>query len=178
MKEFIRKRIVSLKRKPQMIALVVLALGFVYYSFNLTHVSDTTAKIQGAGMGLCGFVTMLFSVLSLVCFLNAFPHRKPVNVPMLALMFAMIGIIIFCDTHYAGRVTAAITRANNPINPADFPYISAVQTMLIVHRVILMLAAALVVLMPVYSKLLKKIRTSVEVEENENMGEIDLSAED
>ena len=49
-KEFIRKRIVSLKRKPQMIALFVFAIAFVYYSLNLTKISNTTAKIQGTGM--------------------------------------------------------------------------------------------------------------------------------
>ena len=43
MKEFFRKRMVALKRKPQMIALVVLGIAFVYYSLNLTHVSNTTA---------------------------------------------------------------------------------------------------------------------------------------
>ena len=30
MKEFVRKRLVDLKRKPQTIALVVLAIGFLY----------------------------------------------------------------------------------------------------------------------------------------------------
>ncbi len=178
LKESIRKSIVSLKRKPQTIPLLALLLGFVYYSFNLTHVSDTTAKIQGTGMGLCGFVTMLLSVLSMVCFLNAFPHRKKVNVPMLVLMFLMTGIIIFCDFYYADRVLLAITRETNPIDVAANPYIPAVLSMLNVHKGILIATVLLVVLMPVYSKLLRKIRTSVEVEANENMGEIDISSED
>ncbi len=51
-KEFFRKKIVTLKRKPQMIPLLVLAVGFLVYSLNLTHVSDTTAKIQLAGLGM------------------------------------------------------------------------------------------------------------------------------
>ena len=50
MKEFIRKTIVSLKRKPQTIPLLVLALAFLVYSLNLTHISDTTAKIQLSGI--------------------------------------------------------------------------------------------------------------------------------
>ena len=100
LKEFIRKRLVSLKRKPDMIALLVLGVAFVYYSLNLTNVSDTTAKIQGPGMGLSGFVTMLFSVLALVCCLNAFPRRKPTNIPMLALMTVMLGAIVYCDIYY------------------------------------------------------------------------------
>ena len=72
LREFIRKRIVSLKRKPQTIALLVFVVAFVYSSLNLTKVSNTTAKIQGTGMGLAGFATMLFSSLSIVCSLNAF----------------------------------------------------------------------------------------------------------
>ena len=59
--EFFRKWMVALKRKPQMIALTVLAAAFVYYSLNLTQVSNTTAKIYGNGMGLASFATMLFS---------------------------------------------------------------------------------------------------------------------
>ncbi len=178
MKEFLRKFIVSLKRKPQTIGLVALVIAFLYYSLNLTNVSDTTAKIQGAGMGLCGFVTMLFSVLAMVCYLNAFPHRKKVNVPMLALMFVMVGVVIFCDYYYGTCVTAAVTREINPIDIKMNAYIPVVQTVLTVHMVILVAALALVVLMPVYAKALRKINTSVEVEANENMGAIDISGED
>lgn len=84
-----------------MIPLVVLIIAFLQYSLNLTHISDTTAKIQGAGMGLCGFCTMLFSMLSLMCFLNAFPRRKKPVIPMIALMVLMFGLIFFCDWRYA-----------------------------------------------------------------------------
>jgi len=175
MKEFIRKKLVSLKRKPDMIALAVLAVAFIYYSFNLTHVSDTTAKIQGVGMGLSGFVTMLFSVLALVCCLNAFPRRKPVNIPMLVLMFLMLGAIIFCDVYYGMRITEALTRENNPIVlGADNNYIAIVQSMLKVHMGIVIAGGVLVALLPVYKPLIRKINTSVEVAANENMGELEL----
>lgn len=179
MKEFFRKRMVGLKRKPQTIALVVFAAAFVYYSLNLTKISNTTAKIQGQGMGLAGFVTMLFSILSLVCFLNAFPHRKKVNIPMLVLMFAMTGAIIYCDIYYGGRITAAVTRPNNPISPTGSnSYIADAASMLKVHQIILIIGATLTALLPVYKPLLKKINTSIEVEANEQMGEIDISGED
>lgn len=108
-KEFFRKRIVALKRKPQMVALVALAIAFVYFSFNLTHVSNTTANINYPGMGLSAFVIMLFSVLSMVCFLNAFPRRKKVNLPMLVLMFAMIVGVLGCSFYYEGLIAEKIT---------------------------------------------------------------------
>ena len=178
MKEFIRKTIVSLKRKPQTIPLLVLAAAFLVYSLNLTHISDTTAKIQLAGMGLSGFCTMLFSLLSFVCFINAYPHRKKTNIPMLALMFLMLGILIFCDTYYAGRIMQAITRADHPIVvDANTIYISKAYDMLMVHRVIVAAGALLTLMVPVLRKLLRRIDTSLPAEESVEMEAITLSEE-
>ena len=177
--EFIRKRLVALKRKPQTIALLAFGLAFLYYSLNLTKISDTTAYINLPGMGLSGFATMLFSILMLVCFMNAFPHRKKVNVPMLCLMFIMVGIIVFCGVYYQGRITEALTREVNPITvSADKGYINSAMRMLTVHRIILILGVALVALLPVYSKALRKINTNVDVADNGSMGAIDISGED
>ena len=178
MKEFIRKTIVSLKRKPQTIPLLVLAAAFLVYSLNLTHISDTTAKIQLAGMGLSGFCTMLFSLLSFVCFINAYPHRKKTNLPMLALMFLMLGILIFCDTYYAGLIMQAITRADHPIVvDANTIYISKAYDMLMVHRVIVAAGALLTLMVPVLRKLLRRIDTSLPAEESVEMEAITLSEE-
>lgn len=178
LKEMIRKFLVALKRRPQMIALAALVIAFLEYSLNLTVISDTTAKIQGTGMGLCGFATMLFSMLSMVCFGNAFPHRKKVNVPMLVLMFAMIGIVIFADVTYLNAIYAAVMRADNPIKVTmNTVYIAYAEYYLNMHIIILCVAVALIVLLPVYSKWIRKIKTSVEVEGNAEMGAIDISGE-
>ena len=177
--EFFRKWMVALKRKPQMIALVVLAAAFVYYSFNLTQISNTIAKIYGNGMGLAEFATMLLSMLGLLCFLNAFPHRKKTNIPMLVLMFVMVGIVFYCDIYYGGRISDALTRAENPIVlDSTNTYIANSQNVLEVHKILLIVAAALTALLPVYKPLIKRINTSVEVAENEEMGSIDISGED
>ncbi len=177
--EFLRKWLVSLKRKPHMIALAVLAVAFVYYSLNLTQISNTTAKIYGSGMGLAEFATMLLSMLSLVCFMNAFPHRKKTNIPMLVLMFIMSGIVIYCDFFYGGRITEAVTRADNPISAEGANiYITNARNMLHVHTILLIAGVALTALLPVYRPLIRKINTSVAVEGNEQMGTIDISGED
>ena len=144
LKEFFRKRIVALKRKPQMIPMVVLGIAFVLYSFNLTNISDTTARINFKGMGLTEFCTMLFSLLSFVCFINAYPHRKKTNVPMLVIMFVMLGIIVYCDTHYLGGITRALTRPENPIAiDAGTAYIGKARDVLNTHRIIIALGAVL-----------------------------------
>ncbi len=173
--KYIRKGIVSLKRSPSTIPLVMMAITFLFYSLNLTDVSDTTAKIQGKGMGLCQFCIMLFSLLSLVCMLNAFPRRKKPNIPMIVIMFVMFGINIYCDIHYSNMIFAAITRPENPIVITDeLSYIAYANNMLQTHMVLTIVCAALVVLMPVYSKLIRKINTSVELEDNGDMAVIDI----
>lgn len=175
-KEFVRKSLVSLKRNPSIIPLVMLLASFVLYSFNLTDVSNTTAKIQGAGMGLAQFCIMLLSLLSIVCLLNAFPRRKKANVPMIVLMFVMFGIIFYCDIHYSNAIVAALNRAESPIVlDKSTEYIENAYYMLGTHEILLGVTAALVALLPVYSKLLKKINTSVTVEDNGAMDEIELN---
>ena len=178
MKEFFRKRMVTLKRRTHLIPLAILAIAFIYYSLNLTAVSNTTNLINGPHMGLAEFATMLFSVLGLVCFANAFPHRKKVNVFMLALMVLMVALVVFCDTYYMGRITFAISKADNPINPTGRnAFVTSALNMLKTHRVILIVSLALTALLPVYTPLLKKINTNVNVEDSGNMDSIDISEE-
>lgn len=173
--ESLRKIVVSLKRQPSIIPMVMLAIAFVYYSLNLTKMSNTTALVYGAGMGLCQFVIMLFTVLALVCMLNAFPKRKKANIPMVALMFGMLAINIYCAFHYRGRVFYAVTREVSPIDTVRNPFIVEAYDMLMVYIILVGITAALVALMPLYSKLLKKINTSVDIEYSDEMGEIEIN---
>ena len=177
-KERWRKFLVALKRRPQMIPLTVFVVAFLFYSLNLMYISDTTARIQGNGMGLAGFVTMLFSMLSFVCFLNAFPYRKKPNIPMVVLMYAMVGIVCAADLYYNSAIWAAITRADNPIKVTEqTSYIAFAEYYLRIHVIILLVGVVLTLLLPVYSKWLRKIKTSVDVGDNGNMGAIDISSE-
>ena len=177
-KEFIRKRVVSLKRKPQTIPLIAMLWCFLWYSFHLSVVSNTTAKINGPGMGLYGFITMLFSMLSLVCFLNAFPHRKKVNKPMLILMFLMVAAIIFCDVMYRTIILRAVTPSDANPNPIEVTqstiYILKSFNMLQLHIIFLCIACALTALLPLYAPLIKKIKTSVAVESYGKMEAIEI----
>lgn len=176
MPEFFRKIIVALKRRPQTIPLIALLVAFLLYTLNLTHVSHTTSRIQGPGMGLYGFITMLLSMLSFVCFMNAFPHRKKVNVPMLVLMFVMFAAVIYSDIQYRGLIHTALTRAENPI--AEEVYITKTFNMLRSHIIALLVSSGLIALLPVYGKWLKSINTSIGVEDNGKLDEIDISGED
>ena len=178
-REFCRKRLVGLKRKPQIIPMLVLVIAYLYYSLNLSQIANTTALINGPHMGLAEFATMLFSALGLVSFLNSFPHRKKANVPMLVLTFVMIGILIYCDIYYGGRITAAITREESPISPTGKnAFVAVAQGVVNTHMILVIIGAALLALLPAYSPLIRKINTNIDVAGNSEMGAIDISGED
>ncbi|MDO4197598.1 MAG: hypothetical protein Q4D13_01245 [Erysipelotrichaceae bacterium] len=167
-----RKFIVSLKKRPHNIALVMMAITFIVYSFNLTKISNTTAIVNKQPMGLCSFVTMLFSMLAFVCFLNAYPKRQPVNVPMMLLMYLMQILVIVADVIYIGKIneglqTIQITSARICIPQA--------KTMLIIHIVLSVISVITIALIPTMGKMLSKIDTSVEIAGNDDVGNIELS---
>lgn len=174
-KEGFRKFIVSVKRNTPRIPLCAFLVSFIYYSFNLSYISNTTAKIQGPGMGLYGFITMLFSMLALVAFINAFPHRKNVNKPMLILMIALVALVIFADVQYRNLIYAAVFDPVNPIEvTANTAYIAVADHILSIHVVLLVISLVLTALLPVYSKLLKKINTNIDVDGYGKMEAIEI----
>ena len=177
--EFVRKMLVSLKKNPQLVPLFALTVSFLVYSLNLTSISNTTAKIYGAHMGLCAFIAMLLSILSYVCMFSAYPKRQKPNKLMITLMLVMYTVIIFADGYYFMRIQAALTRAQSPIKITKATaYISTAKVVLILHIVTVVITMACVVLEPVFAKLLKKINTSVEIEATKEIAEIDISNED
>ena len=179
LREFCRKRLVGLKRKPQIIAMLVLAVAYLYYSLNLSQIANTTALINGPHMGLAEFATMLFSALGLVTFLNSFPHRKKTNIPMLVLTFVMIGILLYCDYYYGNRITIAITREESPISPTGKnAFVAVAQNVVRVHTVLVIIGAGLLALLPAYAPLIRRINTNIEVAGNADMNAIDISGED
>ena len=178
-KEIVRKALVSLKRSPQNISLVFLVVAFLVYSLNLSPIANTTAKINGANMGQCEFVAMLFSILAFVVFLRTFPKRKPAKKLMLGLLFGMLALLVFVDSVYLMRIVTALTRSENPIIVDEkTTYITVSQTIVTLHIVFVGITAFLLALLPLYSKAIRKINTSIEVEGNENMDAIDISDEE
>lgn len=179
MKEMIRKFLVSLKKNPQVIPLLAHTVAFCLYSLNLTAISNTTAKIYGAHMGLCSFATMLLSILAYVCLFSAYPKRQKPNWIMIAMVLVMYAIIVFADNFYADRIWAAVKREESPIAITEATmYINDAWKLMSTHITATIISAVLIVTEPIYAKLLKKINTSVEVEDNGNLGAIELSDEE
>ena len=177
-REFFRKSMVSLKRSPQNIPLAALLAAFFIYSLNLSSIADTTARINGANMGQCEFAAMLFSILAFVVFLRTFQRRKPTNKVMLGLLFIMLALLVGVDAVYISRIVDATTREENKIVvDASSAYITSAQTIVTLHVVFVGITALLLILLPVYSKAIRKINTSIEVEGNGSMAAIDITGD-
>lgn len=172
-KERVRKFLVSLKRSPQNIAMVALAVAFLVYSLNLTAISNTTARINSPNMGQCEFAAMLFSILAFVCFLRAFPKRQKVNKIMLILLVLMLIGLVGVDCVYLLRVAPALAEVNT-----ETAYIAVANNTIIAHIISIGVCLVLLATLPVYGKLLKKINTSIDVEGNGKMAALDISDED
>ncbi len=179
LKEFVRKFIVSLKKNPSVIPFAMLIISFLVFSLNLTAISNTTAKIQGIGMGLCEFCSMLFSILSMICLLNAFPKRQKPNISMIVIMLTFFAIIIAADAIYCFKLYNGVYVDADKITITMKNYfIVEAQNALIVHIVLMVLTTVSVILEPLIAKLLRRVNTSVAIEENAKIEAIDISDED
>lgn len=188
LKERARKFMVALKRNPQLIPMVALLVSFIILSFNLTDISNTTATLNKRWMGLFAFISMLFSLLSMVCLLNAFPKRKKPNIPVIILLLIMFAGIIAVDILYYNAIGEAICSCNlsecicegdNLIKITEKNYfIIDAQYTMIYHVISMAITFILVVFEPLFAILLKKVNTSIDIEDNGEVGEIDISDED
>ena len=142
-------------------------------------IANTTAKINGANMGQCEFVAMLFSILAFVVFLRAFPKRKKAKKVMLGLLGGMLALLVFVDIVYISRIVTAMTREENRIVIDEKSmYITTAQNVVTLHVIFIGITALLLITLPLYSKAIKKIKTSIDVEGNENMAAIDIDDDD
>ena len=171
-KEFFRKSIVTLKKNPSLIPLAMLLVSFLVFSLNLSDISNTTARIQGQGMGLSEFVSMLLSILSMICLLNAFPKRKKPNWIMVIIAIAFCGIIIGADVIYLNCIASS-----SIVVTQKTKFILAAKNVMTTHIVLTAITAVTIVLEPLFAKLLKKINTTVELEET-NVASIELADEE
>lgn len=174
-KEWLRKKIVSLKRSPQMIALVFLLASTVFFMLGLYVISQAVYKVFSESTtkatGICTFITTLLSLLVLVSFLNAFPKRKKPNIMFIVLVYLMIAGMIVCDIVYYVQMSNCLATSTGE----NYRLVNAAQPFAIVHIVLLGISAIVFALLPVYSKLINKIDTSVKLESaTENMKQIDI----
>ena len=186
-KEFVRKFFVTLKRNPHNIALFMMLVTFVFYSLNMTYISFTSIYANKQNMGQCQFVAMLLGILALVSFLRAFPRREKPSIAMIAITVVMLIASTAAEFLYATRINQYLNdTANPPQGMRDDAgeltergkNIYTAQAVVSTHIILLIVCIGLIVLLPVYSKLIKKINTSIDVAGNENMAAIDMAEDE
>lgn len=177
-KEWFRKKVVALKVKPQLIPLLVLVVTTIVFMLSLhgfsQAIKETFSEKTTKATGICIFITTLLSLLVLVSFLNAFPKRKKPNIFFIVLVFVMIAAMLACDIVYFVQMSNCIKD-----KPVLEPEIQPGQPYILAHIVLLGVSAIVLALLPVYSKLIKKIDTSIKLDSaTEHMnGNIDIEEE-
>lgn len=172
-KEWGRKQIVNLKRRPSNIAFFFLAVTSLIYVFSLGTLSQSVYdKTTGNWIGLATFVCMLFSVLSLVLYMNAFPKRKKMKIVPIVLCALSMALMAFMDIMF--YIEFKDLTANDVLMRK--PYWDTTFNILITHVVFLCITGILMATMPLYKAALMKINTRKEVESTVNTmsGPIDL----
>ena len=183
MKEFFRKKLVGLKRNPQVIALLFLIIACAIFTFNLGAHSNTSvsnysetfttewAKTeQGQQMGgvvpalyripgLYVFVLTLFSILSVISYLSVYKRGK-LSVAMLVVTFAMLVVMCVCDFMYVQAISFyAGSYGSKKLADVQPSIINAY-----IHMVANIVAMIFMAAVPLMRKLLNLIDTSVEDE--------------
>ena len=98
---------------------------------------------------------------------------------MLGLSVAMSVLVLVSNILYQGCITKGITDHPQHITTGKFAEnILAASSALKWHLGFLIAGLVLLALLPLYSWLLKKINTSIEIEYSEDVGEIELSSEE
>lgn len=186
LKERGRKFIVKLKRRPMNIGLFVLAISTIVILCSLGSISQLGLEngYQNEMQGLCIFVVVLFGILVLLLYMNAFPKRskKPKWV-MYALTIVFMVVIIGIDLYLF--IIWGINRTkdlsgkvpNAYLNRINSFYFDAVNSVL-AHAILVGISLVLMVLSPVIGKLLNKINTKVNLEESQLKNEIEVEEED
>ncbi|MDD4212138.1 MAG: hypothetical protein PHY42_01920 [Bacilli bacterium] len=175
--EWLRKRIVMLKRQPNYIPLIMLCITCLVFNLRLTSFSNTIALINEPGMGFCNFVVVLCSFLSIITYILAYPRREKPKTVSIILVYAMLVISIGCQIlfHYFIRYGTVLKPNPIEITPAR-SFVNVCSTMCIVHIVLLCICILLLALKPLYHKALLKIDTSIAIEETK-IDKIDISDE-
>ena len=176
-KEWARKQMVTLKRKPQRIPLLfisIVSIIWLFWLFTFSRTASRFSTIDYAGLSI--FVNTMLSIVIIFLFLNAFPKRKKPNIALVVLIFVFMVAMIAMDVLYYYEVHKFIyiDKGVNEAGLASAPYALKSLTYAIAHIVLQGLSIIIFALFPVYKKLLLKVNTAKEVEGNDINETIDM----
>lgn len=184
-KEYCRKTVVKLKRRPMNIAFLVL---IVSTAINLCYLGNYSqiGRINQFGdkmRGLCVFVNQLFCILVLLLFMNSFPKRsKKPKIVQLVLTFVFMGVMIGLDaylyTTWTSEASKAYALEQEVASPGYYDVYDGAVTGALVHMIFVCIAAVLTATYPLYGKLINMINTRKDIGASQLKEEIDTSEEE
>ena len=179
-KEWFRKLTVKLKRKTQIIPLIVILVTSMIYLCSIGTYSQVVQSNDGIkNLGISMFVNTLLSILVLVVFLNAFPKRKKPNIVYIVAVFVVLAVIIGMDLLFYMNTMNHMKdyHITDAILKAVYPEVLKAYKLLIVHMIFVGISIVVFALLPLYKKAINKINTRKNLEENVLSESIDTSAE-
>ena len=112
-KEWFRKLTVKLKRKTQLIPLVLTLITSFVFLCMIGTFSQMVQKNSGvSSLGICMFVATLASILILPIFLNAFPKNKKPVIPFIVGVFLVYALIIAMDVIFIVNMDSFLAAQN------------------------------------------------------------------
>lgn len=180
MKEFFRKRIVGLKRSPQIIPLILLIISSCIFLFGLKNHSyasinninpSDVAQYEGeiklvyAAPGLYLFLTSLFAIMCVISYLSVYKGGKTHYV-MLGIVLFMLVLMIVSDIVYINSLKYLTSEfldvKNVPLDQREVP-IAVTKSIknTWVHIVSVCVCIVFVAALPLIRKALDKINTLV-----------------
>ncbi len=98
---------------------------------------------------------------------------------MLGLLGGMLALLVFVDIVDISRIVTSTTREENRIVIDEKSmYITTAQNVVTLHVIFIGITALLLITLPLYSKAIKKIKPSIDVEGNENLAALDIDDDD
>ncbi len=158
-KEFFRKKLVGLKRNPQILPLLAIIIACMIYTFKLSNYSNASIYATDFWVAILVFTTTLFSILSIFTYLSVHT-RKGTNYVMFVLCMLILVFLLASDVLSYGSIADRI-EAIKAAGAEERPALNQALIDLRNHIISLIVAILLCVLKPVYGKLLNKINTAV-----------------
>ena len=166
--EWLRKKIVYVKRNPSIIPLIFMVISCLVFNLNLEDYSRTTLALLMDTMGLTLFAISLFSYLAIVTYLSAYPKRQKPSYVKIILSILMIAGSIALELYYHHLIIVKTQTGPAIIQiTADKYFILNAMKYSIIHVILLSITLILMLTLPIYSKWIKKINTTIQLEESQ-----------
>ena len=167
-KEFIRKKIVHLKRKPETLPFLAIIISCMVYTFNLSTFSMAAIYCNDYYVAILVFVITLMSFLSIFTYMNSH-DKKGVRMPMIILSVVQLVALFVCDA------LCYKVLHRDAIAETERVQLAEAASKSVTHMVWLVISILLIVLKPLYAKALNLINTTIK--DDEFAGEKETSDE-